>query len=188
MEEKPEEEVPAGSSRVAIAEESKGAFAVIPEEREEAARMGTKRVKGQQGGAKRYRAQPVLMPTWKHQIEENWQLPLRLLTGLTKRHVYSQILLSFRGILGHTKKPTGGPQEKQDEPVGGSGQMDIDAAKRAMMSKEALGVGDLMIPTIVEQQWVAERVIIDPGSTHTLMDYMFCRSKKIPQKNTLGLT
>lgn len=69
--EQPKEEETVGPSRVAIAEESQGAFAMIPEEQEEAAKMGTKRVKGQQGGAKRYRAQPVLMPTWKHHIEEN---------------------------------------------------------------------------------------------------------------------
>lgn len=186
IEEGPGEEVHAGPSRIAMVEEDRGAFAVIPEEKEEVTRMGTKRVKGQQGGAKRFRAQPILLPAWKHHIEENWQLPLRLLTGLTKRQVYSQILLGFREILGHTRKPAGTPQNQQEEQTKGSGQMDLDAAKRAMMGRETLTTGDLMIPAILEEKWVAERVIIDPGSTHTLMDYMFCRSRKIPLRKYTG--
>lgn len=64
--------------------------------------------------------------------------------------------------------------------------MDLDAAKRAMMSKETLTAGDLMISAILQEQWVAEKFIIDPGSTHTLMDYMYCRSRKIPLKKYTG--
>lgn len=89
--------------------------------------MGSKRTKGKQGQPNRYKSQPMLQEVWKTHIEQNWTLPLGLLTRLTKRQVYSQMLLGLRGVLGHIKKPK---KATEDAPLW-SGRMDLDIGRLA---------------------------------------------------------
>lgn len=137
------------------------------------ARMGTKRVKGDRGDGKRYQKQTVLLPTWREHINAHWQILLGLMglmIGLTKRQVYMQILLGLRGILGFTKKQS---NEEVNQGAGTSKPQDkmvLDEGKRALLNKSQSRPNPNAITIELAGQWKASRVIIDPGSTNTLMD------------------
>lgn len=59
-----------------------------------------------------------------------------LLTRVTKSEVYSQILLIFRGILGHTRKGAQPPHASKDK-AEGSNPMEVDTTKRNLTSRSA---------------------------------------------------
>lgn len=149
------------------------------EQEEVQARMGTKRTKGRQGQSKRFRAQLVLQEGWKQHIEQNWTLPLGLLAGLTKRPVFAQMLLGLQGVLGHTRKP-----KEQYGIIGadgpsGSHAMDMDEARAAQMWRNVATREGTIVPAKLNKQITAMRVILDPRSTHTLVDYTFARKKNL---------
>lgn len=64
--------------------------------------------------------------------------------------------------------------------------MDVDRTQRVLTGRSAQVANQETVSAIIGGKWLAEKVIIDLGSTHTLVDFGFVKSRGPPLKRYNG--
>ncbi|MCG8453172.1 MAG: retropepsin-like domain-containing protein, partial [Spirochaetales bacterium] len=102
-----------------------------------------------------------MKPEWKAHVAQHCVLPISLVQGVSKREAYMQFVLALREMLGPTKRK---PKEQSGD--GKDEAMTIETEAAARNAWKAIGTHAkcrLAGRTV-------NRVILDPGSSHTLVD------------------
>ena len=92
---------------------------------------------------------------WKYHVREHWAVPIGLLAGRSRREVYTQIVLAVRDALGRQQKPTNA---------------------MVAFAQEMPRYGGTLAGKVISH------VIIDPGSTQSLLDMDFALDNGIPYR------
>ena len=163
----------------------------------------SKRRRGAAGKkARKPRKKPELDREWADYAAQAWAIPLRFLKGRSKREVYSQVILALRDAFGFTPKPK--KKKGEDEPSASAPPQQTDvymepAAQQpqgpqpyqATLAQKQGGRDWLERCKVFVAGQFVPKVIVDPGSSNSIMDAEFARQFRIkhtmPSRGTLLL-
>ena len=163
----------------------------------------SKRRRGAAGKkARKPRKKPELDREWADYAAQAWAIPLRFLKGRSKREVYSQVILALRDAFGFTPKPK--KKKGEDEPSASAPPQQTDvymepAAQQpqgpqqyqATLAQKRGGRDWLERCKVFVAGRFVPKVIVDPGSSNSIMDAEFARQFRIrhttPSQGTLLL-
>ena len=127
------------------------------EEGPSAARMAGDRKRRKGAKPRGPRNKPALLAHWRDHVARTCVIPVGMMKGLLKREVYTQLVLAVRDLLGTTRKPKprGLPAPDIDDGDDVGAARVAGTGRHASCTVNGLGV---------------RRVILDPGSSHSLID------------------
>ena len=129
-------------------------------------RMADSRKRKKGDGQRKPRRKPVLRDDWRDLVGDMIRIPVSMMRGISKREVYTQLVLAIRHQLGtklrRARSSSAGQELQDNDERMEVGDGDITEVGRVV--RESSGVH---AKCNMNEQSV-RRVILDPGSTHSL--------------------
>ena len=168
------------------------------EDSETAARMAdeeenqpSKRRRGVPGKkARKPRKKPELDREWADYAAQAWAIPLRFLKGRSKREVYSQVILALRDAFGFTPKPRK-QKANENQPSASAPPPQVDVEMEPEVAPRQVPEPEQQVALARQGNQegnrckvfvacrFANKVIIDPGSTQSILDSNFAKRERI---------
>ena len=127
---------------------------------------GRKRKKGD--CQRKPRCKPVLRDDWRDLVGDMIRIPVSIMRGISKREVYTQLVLAIRHQLGTKRRRTRSSGVGQ-EPEDNDERMEVGDGDVREVGRAVRELSGVLVKCTLNGQRV-HRVILDLGSTHSLVE------------------